>query len=471
MYINRYEIKKRVRRLLKIFIPICSFVLFIYLLRKPMGDFTKNLTEELMCKYINSTYQEAMVNSSGFVTYVDRLIKHKDNYLSGQFLSQFVINQYVEEQQPLLFAKNNFDNQMSDINFNYGLLSEDFLLSNGTVISDILYNNEQQYVQEHFNNENQIGYDRQELVTESEPVISEHMELEIGVIDGEIQKYDFSFNPMVTNDNSLTTLAGNVFTYDMLFDTKFLLNNFYIIDPGVGEINHLMKAQEYMEKDMTIKQTQEEPQILIYHTHSLESFSDSREGVVADSVVGIGSYLAEILTKEYGYNVIHDMSCYDIVNGIEDRNAAYDIARKGVERNLKKYPSIEVIIDLHRDGVEARTTTIDGKRTARIMLFNGVSQNKNGRIEYLSNQNLESNLSFSLQLQLESLTEYPGLFYRNYINCYRYNMDLRPKSLLIELGTYKNSLQEARNAVRPFAQILDSVLQGKDKLNSSKYVE
>jgi stage II sporulation protein P len=212
--------------------------------------------------------------------------------------------------------------------------------------------------------------------------------------------------------------------------------------------------------DMKMKQKNDAPQILIYHTHSQEAYSDSRQGEADDTVVGMGNYLTQILKDRYHYNVIHDTSTYDIIDGQLDRNKAYNKAEAGITKILEENPSIEVVIDLHRDGVDKRSTILDGEETAQIMLFNGLSRNENGPLTNLDNPNLQNNLAFSLQLQLKAVDMYPGLFYKNYLQSLRYNMHVRPKCLLMELGTYKNSLQSAKNAMEPFAEILNAVLKG-----------
>lgn len=260
-----------------------------------------------------------------------------------------------------------------------------------------------------------------------------------------------------------TSTTGNLvdFTMDQLKDVSFLIRHFYIVDKSTKVTDELFDADVLLGKDMTIKQNNKKPQILIYHTHSQESYIDSRNGVKEDTVVGVGSHLTKILEEDYGYNVIHDTTSYDIVNGSLDRNIAYTVAESGIEAILKENPSIEVVIDLHRDGSAKRSTTINGEETAQIMLFNGLSRDQNGPIEYLDNPNLQDNLAFSLQLQLKSIKLYPGLFYRNYLKSYRYNMHVREKCILMELGTDKNTLQSAMNAMEPFAKVLDAVLQGK----------
>ena len=245
--------------------------------------------------------------------------------------------------------------------------------------------------------------------------------------------------------------------------TDYLLKNFYIVDSTTSVDSSVFKVDNLLKKDMTLKKSSE-PQILIYHTHgATEGFVNERTGTTV-SVIEIGKKLAEMLEKEYGYSVIHDETPYDKVNGSIDRNKAYNQSLEGMKNALEKYPSIQIMIDLHRDGVgseDKRTTVIDGKRMAKFMLFNGLSRNKEGNIDYLYNPNLEGNLAFSLQLKLKAMELYPTITRPNYLKGYRYNLHLREKSLLIELGNQNNSSQEALNALEPMAEILDAVLQGK----------
>ncbi len=245
-------------------------------------------------------------------------------------------------------------------------------------------------------------------------------------------------------------------------DPEYLLHNFYVVDATTSADTSIFNIKKMITEDFSIKKI-EAPQILIYHTHGAsESFVDSQEGNKDDSVIGVGAYLEEILEEQYGYSVIHDETPYDIVDGVIDRNKAYNQAAVGIKNNLKKYPSIEVIIDIHRDGVpgtEKKLTTVDGKKTAKIMLFNGLSRNKTGPIDYLENKNLFKNLAFSLQLKLIAMEKYPNFTTPNYLKGYRYNMHLAGRSLLIELGNQNNTLEEAKNAMIPLADMLNQVLE------------
>ena len=176
---------------------------------------------------------------------------------------------------------------------------------------------------------------------------------------------------------------------EKLADFDYLLNHFYIVDEGTATNADQLDAGRFLSTDLTMKQDASLPQILIYHSHSQETFSDSREGEQADTVVGVGDYLTSLLTETYGYNVIHVTEAFDVINGEEDRNRAYDYAREYLEQVLEENPSVEVVIDLHRDGVSEErrlVTDINGKPTAQIMFYNGLSYTVNhGPVEYLPN--------------------------------------------------------------------------------------
>ena len=221
-----------------------------------------------------------------------------------------------------------------------------------------------------------------------------------------------------------------------------------------------LSVEKLLGMDMTLPQEGDGPQILIYHTHSQEAFADSVPGDVNTGIVGVGECLTKILTEQYGYRVLHNTGQYDV----ETRDNAYSRALPAVEQILAENPSIQVIIDLHRDEVAEETklvTDIQGRPTARFMFFNGLSRTrKTGDIDYLANENQEANLAFSFQMQLKAAEYYPGLTRRIYLKGYRYNMHLRPRTLLVELGAQNNTVEEAINACDPLAHILDMVLKG-----------
>lgn len=282
----------------------------------------------------------------------------------------------------------------------------------------------------------------------------------------EKQEKDNSYKDENITD-SKERLASNQKKIKQLERTQslnYLLKNFYIVDSSTSIDKKVFDVETLLKTKLTLKK-QNEPQILIFHTHGAsERFIDSDPDNKEESIVGIGGVLADILREKYGYQVIHDETEYDRINGKIDRNKAYNKAYTGLKSTLKKYPSIQVVIDLHRDGVGNkvhRLTTIDGKKTAQVMFFNGLSRNRKGDIEYLKNSNLQSNLAFSLQMKMKSMELYSDFAKPVYLKGYRYNLHLRKRSLLIELGNENNTLQEAKNAMDPLARVLNQVLSGK----------
>ena len=254
---------------------------------------------------------------------------------------------------------------------------------------------------------------------------------------------------LIGKDKSEETRQASVPTMDLsmerLNDFEYLVSNFYTVD-SVTYINPSeLNASELLGKDLRIDLSTGGSKILIYHTHSQETFADS-DNDPSTSIVGIGRYLTEILNNKYKIPTMHHEGVYDLINGKLDRSEAYEFAKPEVEQILAENPSIEVVIDLHRDGVADTThlvTEINGKPTAQIMFFNGLSRTRvNGDLAGMANPYLQDNLAFSLQMKIAAETKYPGFARRNYLRGYKYNMDLMPRMLLIEAGAQTNTVEE-----------------------------
>lgn len=251
------------------------------------------------------------------------------------------------------------------------------------------------------------------------------------------------------------------YKWDELQDYESLVKAFYAVDSTTRAGDGLLQADKLLSKDMRMQGSADEPQILIYHTHSQEAFADSVAGDESTTIVGVGEYLAAVLREKYGYNVMHHTASYDK----ESRDYAYNNSVPEIEKLLAEHPSIEVVIDLHRDAMpeEKRLVmNLQGRPTAQFMFFNGLSRTAKGEIEYLENPYLEDNLAFSFQMQAACNEYYPGLARRVYLKAYRYNMHLCPKTLLIELGAQNNTVEEAMNACDPLAHVLNLVLSGEE---------
>ena len=255
---------------------------------------------------------------------------------------------------------------------------------------------------------------------------------------------------------------------EQLQDFDFVLRNFYTVDSTTSITSDQLNAPELIQMDLRMKTGNDQPQILIYHS---------------TTIVGVGDYLTKILKENYGYNVLHVTDTFDIVDGKLDRNQAYNYAQERISQVLEENPSIEVVIDLHRDGVadnQRLVTEVNGKQTAKVMFFNGLSRTKqngkqtakvmffnglsrtkqNGEISYLPNPYIQDNLAFSLQMMLACEKYYPDFARTIYLRGYRYNLHLRPKTLLVECGAQTNTVEEEMNAMEPLADVLNKVLTG-----------
>ncbi len=250
------------------------------------------------------------------------------------------------------------------------------------------------------------------------------------------------------------------YSREKLNDFDYLLQNFYQVDRTTTITSSQLNKDALLGKDVRLSHDASTPQILIYHTHSQEGYADSVPGDSSTSVVGVGDYLTQLLTEQYGFSVIHHKGAYDV----GDRDHAYSNAGPALEQILAENPGIEVVIDLHRDGVGENTrlvTTQNGVPMAQIMFFNGLSRTtRMGDIDYLYNPYIADNLAMSFQMQLKAAEYYPGFTRRIYLKGYRYNMHYCPHTLLIEVGAQTNTFEEAKNAMVPLADLLNKVLTG-----------
>ena len=152
-----------------------------------------------------------------------------------------------------------------------------------------------------------------------------------------------------------------------------------------------------------------------------------------------------------------------MMSGKLDRSKAYDYACDYVEKVLEENPSIEVVIDLHRDGIDEKrrlVTEINGKPTAQLLFYNGLSYTKSqGKVPTfpIPTYRIIWHFPFNWNTRLPCTTPHyievstlPGL---------RYNLHLKKRALLLEAGAQTNTVQEVKNAMEPFADILNRVLE------------
>lgn len=251
------------------------------------------------------------------------------------------------------------------------------------------------------------------------------------------------------------------YTEEQLKDYEFLISRIYNVDAGTKTSPNQLNVEKLLSYDFHVDKETEGPQILIYHTHSQESFTDSIPGDESTSIVGMGSYLTTLLQQQ-GFTVLHNKETFDMIDGEIDRNKAYTRAEPVIAQILADNPSIQIVIDLHRDGVGENVhlvKEINGKPTAQVMFFNGMSYSaKNGAISYLPNPYIENNLALTMQMKLASDSLVPGFARKIYLKSLRFNLHLHPGAMLIEAGAQTNTVEEMRNAMEVLARILGDVL-------------
>ena len=251
-----------------------------------------------------------------------------------------------------------------------------------------------------------------------------------------------------------------------LLNFDYLISRMFLVDPETILFSEDIDSYAFLQADLSIDRSVEGPKVLVFHTHSAEMFSGSNPEEPMTGVVGVGYYLAQILNEVHGIETKHYAGRFDIIGEGVDRRGSYERMEPVIRQILADNPSIQVVIDLHRDGVGDHVppfvTYIDGMRTAQIMFFNGLSRRiRNGEAEavpWLPNPYQRENLNFSFQLQVAANQLYPGLARRIYLRAFRYSLHMMPLSMLVEVGNQHNTQQDALNAMYPLADIIAAVV-------------
>ncbi len=216
-----------------------------------------------------------------------------------------------------------------------------------------------------------------------------------------------------------------------------------------------------------------QPTVLIFHTHTSEGYElidrpwyaqgyTDRSNNEAINVVRVGTEIAEYLTAA-GIGVIHDKTIYD-----DTYSGSYGKSRAGVEKNLEKYPSIQIVLDIHRDAIQLNNgnklkpvTEINGKKAAQVMIITGAEEG-----DVTDFPDWEFNLRFALELQKTCQTLFPTLMRPVLFAQRKYNMDMAHCNLLLEMGSAANTLEEAVYSGRMIgASLVEIVKNHSDKTN------
>ncbi|ONI39085.1 hypothetical protein AN639_10630 [Candidatus Epulonipiscium fishelsonii] len=251
-----------------------------------------------------------------------------------------------------------------------------------------------------------------------------------------------------------------------LGDSSYLLRNMFTADAALEldtDVLDMWDFEELANRKLTIDTDVDGPQVLIFHTHVKETFFDEdKKDYKTGGVSAVGAELGKILEEEYGLEVMHNTDNFYLNGEIQDYGE-YDRMGPVIEKIVEENPSIQLIIDLHRDsGISVDSAPINGKEAAKVMLVNGITTQRdlNGNLKpltHLINPYVEDNLALTIQMQIQGLTYYPDLMRRIFLKIYRYSTYMAPHSLLIELGTENNTVEEAMNALDPIIDMLGRV--------------
>ncbi|MBR2869484.1 MAG: stage II sporulation protein P [Clostridia bacterium] len=227
-----------------------------------------------------------------------------------------------------------------------------------------------------------------------------------------------------------------------------------------------LNIEKVLSEPLELKIDKSKPAVLIFHSHTSEGYEMIERNWYAQgyiprsndenlNVVRVGKEIADYLTG-LGYNVIHDKTIHD-----DKYSDSYPNSRKTVAKHLEEHPEIRIVLDIHRDSITLNdgtkikpVNTIGGKKAAQLMIITGAEE---GDVENFPDW--EHNLRFALNLQRECETMYEGLMRPVLFSQRKYNMDMTRFSLLIEMGSESNTLEEACYSARMLAAALGSLME------------
>lgn len=231
-------------------------------------------------------------------------------------------------------------------------------------------------------------------------------------------------------------------------------------------LDHQIDIPKYLKGKVYADIDKDEPSVLIYHTHTTETYElldrgfytnerSSRSENSKENMIRIGEEICRMLESN-GYKTIHDKTIYD-----KEYNGAYDRSFENVKKILMDNPSIQIVLDVHRDAIYQKdgskiktVTEINGKKAAQITIVSGC---EDGNVTNFPNW--EKNLAFAVQLQNKMKNDNPALMRPLLFCSRRYNMHLTSCSLVVEIGTDANTLDEAVYSAKLFGLSLSEFLE------------
>ena len=226
--------------------------------------------------------------------------------------------------------------------------------------------------------------------------------------------------------------------------------------------NYSIDLNELSEMDLPFRLDSNGPQVLIVHTHTTESFDSESAYTSGDrttdetkNIVSVGNVIADILNQN-GISTVHDTTVHDYPS----YNGAYTRALTTIKQNLGQYPSVKIVLDVHRDGIVRDDgtkvkviTEIDGNTSAQVMIVAGSDASG------LLHENWKENMKFASQIQKKAYQMYPTLMRPLNLREERFNTHMTKGSLIVEVGSNGNTLAEAKQAAEYIANVICKVLK------------
>ena len=231
-----------------------------------------------------------------------------------------------------------------------------------------------------------------------------------------------------------------------------------------NETDYAIDMSSLLQKDSPVALGEQGVQVLIMHTHGTEAYTQSpghayvasgeyRTTDSSANMLRVGQEICDIL-NDRGVSAVHSRT----LNDYPAYNGSYNRALKDIQAHIQQYPTLQLVIDIHRDAIATGNTyyktaaVVDGQQTAQLMFVTGTDAGG------LTHDHWQDNLAFQAQLHDRLNSTYPGIMRPMSIRASRFNQHIRKGSMLVEVGACGNTLEEALAAAQIFANTLADAL-------------
>ncbi len=294
-----------------------------------------------------------------------------------------------------------------------------------------------------------------EIVPAKEKIIpkKEKKNMSIGILKNYFVLGDYVKRKEVVKEPEVKTEEPALTSESVTIDRGLTVSN---------NTNYSVNPSQFLNQSLSFKMDNSGPQVLIMHTHTTESFSEKTYNKGApdrnlDETKNISAvgYAMKKKFEENGIGVVHDKTVHDYPS----YNSAYQSAAATIQKNLNANKSIKVVLDVHRDGITREdgtkvklVTDINGEKTAQIMLVVGTDTN-------LPHDKWQENFKFASKIQAKGVEMYPSLMRPIDLRKERFNEQLTTGSIIIEVGSNGNTMEEAIRGGERIAEIISAVLK------------